>query len=152
MENPIIMTGLAFIVTVLTSLFKKSNLSDKQKNIIASALSIFAGTSSVLIQGVDLSFGNIVSTAISIYGASQIAYSFILKGTKLDKVLTNTVLFGSASDEVSKTLEVAEAVEELASKTAKPVAKKTVARKTTAKKTAAKKPSDSTANANRKKL
>ena len=128
MDNAIVATGLSLAVTLLTSLFKTVNLSNKQKNLIATGLSLVAGTASVLLSGKSLSTSDIASTAVAIYGASQIAYQFILKGTSLNKVLTNANLFGSSAKGVEVVLDTAKKAE-----TAKKATKKT----TTAKKTTA---------------
>lgn len=107
MDNAIVATGLSLAVTVLTSLFKTVKLSSKQKNLIATGLSLVAGVATVWLGGVDLTVGNIASTGIAIYGASQIAYQFILRGTQLDKKLLTTYLFGQNPSEVEAVFEKA---------------------------------------------
>lgn len=129
MDNAIVATGLSFAVAVLTSLFKTVSLSTKQKQLIATGLSLIAGTATVIIGGVDLSAGNITPTAVAIYGASQIAYQFVLKGTKLDTVITNTNLFGGNADKVEEVLQAADAVEKVVAKPKKATPKKTTAKK-----------------------
>ena len=119
MDNAFLATALSFAVTGLTSLFKTAKLSTKQKNLIATGLSVVAGAASVLSSGNEVTAGNLASTAVAIYGASQIAYHFILSGTSLNKVLTNVTLFGSKSSDVEKVLEVAVAAEKAAKKVAK---------------------------------
>lgn len=118
-----IATGLTLAVTLLTSLFKTVNLSSKQKNLIATVLSVVAGAASVLLSGNDFSATGIASTAVAIYGASQIAYQFILKGTSLNKVLTNANLFGSSAKEVETVLAEVAAVEKVVKATKKPATK-----------------------------
>ena len=131
MDNAIVATGLSLAVTLLTSLFKTANLSSKQKNLIATVLSVVAGAASVLLSGKDLSTADVASTAVAIYGASQIAYQFILKGTSLNKVLTNAKLFGSSAKAVEDTLAKVSTVE-AAVKQTKKTAAKTTTKKTTA--------------------
>ena len=131
MDNAIVATGLSLAVTLLTSLFKTANLSSKQKNLIATVLSVVAGAASVLLSGKDLSTADVASTAVAIYGASQIAYQFILKGTSLNKVLTNAKLFGSSAKAVEDTLAKVSTVEAAVKQT-----KKTAAKTTTKKPTA----------------
>jgi hypothetical protein len=114
MDNALIATGLAFAVTALTSLFKTVTLSTKQKQTIVVALSLVAGVAQVAIQGVDLSVGNISAALVQVYGASQIAYNFILRGTKLNDKLTNTNLFGSSTATVEQAIEVVKVVETVA--------------------------------------
>ena len=70
-------------------------------------------------------------SAVAIYGASQIAYQFILKGTSLNKVLTNAKLFGSSAKAVEDTLAKVSTVE-AAVKQTKKTAAKTTTKKTTA--------------------
>jgi hypothetical protein len=124
MDNALIATGLAFAVTVLTSLFKTVKLSTKQKQLIVVGLSLVAGVAQVATQGVDLSLGNITTALVQVYGASQIAYNFILRGTKLNAKLTNTNLFGTSTKAVEQALEVAAVVEK--AKAPKKTAKKAV--------------------------
>ena len=126
MDNALIATGLAFAVTVLVSLFKTVKLSTKQKHLIVVSLSLVAGVAQVVTQGVDFSAGNITAALVQIYGASQLAYNFILRGTKLNDKLTNTNLFGTSTDTVEQALEVAAVVEKATApkKTAKKAVKK----------------------------
>lgn len=125
MDNALVATGLAFAVTVLTSLFKTVHWSVKKKNLVVVALSLVAGVAQVAVNGVDLTAGNLTATAVQIYGAAQIAYNFILKGTKLNTKLTNTNLFGSSTANVEQVIEVAKTVEKVAaSKAVKKTAKK----------------------------
>lgn len=131
MDNAIVATGLSFAVTILTSLFKANTFSAKQKNLIATGLSVVAGAATILLNGADFSAGNVTATAVAIYGASQIAYQFILKGTAIDTLVTNTNLFGSNAAQVEEVLKAAEAVEKV-------VSKKTTPKKTAAKKAATK--------------
>lgn len=87
------MTGIvifACIVLVVlgTSLFKNVQMSDKVKNAIAVVLSTIAGILTDL-AGRNFDFGSyaasdIFGTALIIYGASQLVYNFIMKGTTLD--------------------------------------------------------------------
>lgn len=137
MDNAVLATTLSLVVTLLTSLFKSVNLTSKQKNLIATGLSVVAGTVSVVSSGVELTAGNLASTAVAIYGASQIAYQFILKGTNLNKTLTDVKLFGKKAADVEAVLEAVTKVEEVVVKTSKP--KKVSANtKTTTSKTRAK--------------
>lgn len=129
MDNAFVATALSFAVTGLTSLFKTANLSVKQKNLIATVLSVVAGAVSVLTSGTELTAGNLASTAVAIYGASQIAYHYILSGTSLDKVLTNVVLFGKKAADVESVLKAAKEVEKVAKKA--PAKKATTATKRT---------------------
>ena len=131
MDNALIATGLSFAVTLLTSLFKTVKLNSKQKNLIATGLSLVAGFASVVLGGAELSAGNLASTAIAIYGASQIAYHFILSDTSLNKVLTAKQLFGKDAAAIESVLKTAQTVEKAAAKkSTKKVSKP--AKKTTA--------------------
>lgn len=114
MENPIIATGLAFAVTLLTSLFKSATFTDRNKSAIALVLSLVAGTAAVILDGADVTLGSLSATAIAVFGASQIAYNFILKGTKLDQKLVDTRLFGSSTEDVEAVVEVVAAAEKVA--------------------------------------
>ena len=135
MGNGVIFAALSVVVTLLTSLFKTTNLSVKQKNLIATGLSVVAGAVTVWVNSDgDFSGTTIASVATATYGAAQLAYNFILKGTGLDKKLTNVNLFG-VSPKVAE-----EVLKEVSKKTStKKAVKKAPAKKasstTTTKKT-----------------
>lgn len=130
MNNGELIALLSIAVTLLTSLFKTADLSAKQKNLIATGLSIVAGAASAYISG-DVSASSLTASAVAVYGASQLAYSFVLKGTGLNDKLSSTVLFGANAKVVDELLADAAIVESVvnkaAKKTAKPAAKKTAA-------------------------
>ena len=113
MDNAILATGLAFVVSVLTSLFKNKGWSDKEKTAIATGLSILGGIATVGVDSGDWSAANLAGNAVAIFGASQIVYRYILSGTKLDKALTDLRLFGAdhdlAAEAVRKMEEVVDA-------------------------------------------
>ena len=135
MDNALFMAVLSLAVTLLTSLFKTVRLTKKQKASIAGALSIVAGIASVAVSSGDFSPANLAANTITIFGASQAFYQFILNGTGLNKTITNKNLFGSHQAAVE---EAATNIEVIAKEVAKPKAapaKKTAAKKTTAKKT-----------------
>lgn len=134
MDNALFMALLSIGVTLLTSLFKSVKLSKKQKTSIAAGLSILAGFASVAFVSGDFSPTNLAANAVSIFGASQAIYQFILNGTGLNKKLTDVSLFGSSTSdievivaEVEKTAKAAKAVK----KAAKPAVKKTTLKKKT---------------------
>lgn len=118
MENSALFAVLSIVVVLLTSLFKQVKFTPKQKNLIATVLSLLAGTALAYTDG-SLTASALTSSAIAIYGGAQLAYNFIIKGTGLDKVLTETTLFGKSSVKVEETLANAEVVEKVVRKTKK---------------------------------
>ena len=118
MENSALFALLSIVVVLLTSLFKQVKFTPKQKNLIATVLSLLAGTTMAYTDG-SLTASALTSSAIAVYGAAQLAYNFILKGTGLDKILTDTNLFGSNAAQVEETLESAKVVEKAVRKTKK---------------------------------
>jgi len=93
------MTGLivlvvAVAVVLATSLFKNVDMSDKVKNLIATLLSVVGGVVTVLgTNGWDFSGfdgGDVLGTVLIVYGAAQLIYNFILKGTQVDAKLEET--------------------------------------------------------------
>jgi hypothetical protein len=142
MENGVVFAGLSLAVTLLTSLFKTASLSVKQKNLIATGLSIVAGAVAVYINNDgDFSGSTIAATATAVYGGAQLAYNFILKGTGLNAKLSNTNLFGVSSADMSNLIAKAEVVEKAVKRSApvaKPPVKKAPAKKTTTTKAKAK--------------
>ena len=138
MENGVVFAALSVVVTLLTSLFKTGNLSVKQKNLIATGLSVVAGAVTVWVNNNgDFNGASVASVAVATYGASQLAYNFILKGTGLDNKLTTTNLFGTNASVVEATVEDIAKVAKVAKTAKKAPAKKAPAKKaaTTTKKT-----------------
>lgn len=90
------MTGIVIFVCIVavvigTSLFKNVTMSDKVKNFIAVVISVVAGILTDL-AGRNFDFGSyaaadILGTSLIIYGASQLVYHFIMKGTEADAKL-----------------------------------------------------------------
>lgn len=83
--------GAILAVVFLTSLFKNVEMTARVKNLIAVAVSSVAGVLTDL-SGRNFDFGSyaaadIMGTALIIYGASQLVYNFIMKGTKADAKL-----------------------------------------------------------------
>jgi hypothetical protein len=116
MDNATYAALLSLLVTVLTSLFKAVSFTTKQKNLIATVLSVVAGFGAIVAEGADFTLQSLAINAVAIYGASQIAYHYILSGTKLEGKLASTTLFGSKSQVVE---EVVTAVSKEASKSKK---------------------------------
>lgn len=139
MDNALFMAVLSLVVTLMTSLFKTVTLSTKQKAAIAASLSIVAGVISVAVSSGDYTPANLAANAVSIFGVSQAIYQFILNGTGLNKILTDTRIFGASTAEVEDT---AKNVEVIAKAVATSAAKKAPAKKPAAKKTTVKKPTE----------
>lgn len=83
--------GAIIAVVLLTSLFKNVEMGAKAKNLIAVVVSSVAGVLTDL-SGRNFDFGSyaaadIMGTALIIYGASQLVYTFIMKGSTLDAKL-----------------------------------------------------------------
>ena len=87
----LIVFGVAVLVVLATSLFKNVDMSSKVKNVIATVLSVVGGVVTVLgTNGWDFnSFnaGDVLGTVLIVYGAAQLLYQFILKGTRVDATL-----------------------------------------------------------------
>ena len=135
MENGVVFAALSVVVTLLTSLFKTADLSVKQKNLIATGLSVVAGAVTVWINS-DGNFNgaSVASVAVATYGASQLAYNFILKGTGLNTKLTTTNLFGTNSAKVGEiVVEVEKAVKSTPKKATPAKKATTTTKKTTTK-------------------
>ena len=95
----IIVLVAALLVVVGTSLLKAVDMSTRTKNIIAVVLSAIAGAATVFIEN-GLDFSNlagegILQTALVVYGASQIFYNFILKGTGVEAKLADRGFHGT---------------------------------------------------------
>ncbi len=72
---------LAFLVVLLTSLFKHVNWSTQVKNLVAVVLSTVAAGFTILFgKDVDLSPENLFELALGIYGLSQLIYNFLMSG------------------------------------------------------------------------
>lgn len=143
MENGVVFAGLSLAVTLLTSLFKTAGLSVKQKNLIATGLSIVAGAVAVYINNDgDFSGSTLAATATAVYGGAQLAYNFILKGTGLNAKLSDSNLFGisqaAVTDAISKVDVIEKAVKRSAPVAKPPAKKKAPAKKTTTTKAKAK--------------
>jgi len=97
-------TGIIVLVAALlvvsgTSLLKAVDMSNRWKNTIAVVLSAVAGAATVFIEnGMDFSSlagESILQTALLVYGASQIFYNFILKGTGVEAKLADSGFHGT---------------------------------------------------------
>jgi len=95
----IIVLVAALLVVVGTSLLKAVDMSTRVKNVIAVVLSSIAGALTVFIDnGWDfsqLAGESILQTALVVYGASQIFYNFILKGTGVEAKLADSGFHGT---------------------------------------------------------
>lgn len=94
MLTGLVIFGSIVAVVVLTSLFKNVSMGAKAKNAIAVVVSSVAGVLTDL-SGRNFDFGSyaaadILGTALIIYGASQLVYNFIMKGTAADAKLEDT--------------------------------------------------------------
>lgn len=90
----LIVFGVAVLVVLATSLFKNVDMSDKLKNTIATVLSVIGGVVTVLGTN-DWNFdsfgaGDVLGTVLIVYGAAQLLYHFLLKGTQVDAQLEET--------------------------------------------------------------
>lgn len=90
----LIVLGVSALVVFLTSLFKTVNMSDKMKNALAFGVSAIAGVVTDLsTKNWDLSAYaslDIMATVLIIYGAANLIYQFIMKGTAVDAKLEST--------------------------------------------------------------
>ena len=82
----------AFVVVLLTSLFKSEMFSKRVKHLVATALSVVAAVGFAYFNGdlqLDQDFLTIVT---SMYGSSQLIYQFMVRDTKLDYKLERTLV------------------------------------------------------------
>ena len=87
----------AFLVLLLTSLFKHVNWSSKVKNLLAMVISLIVGLGSALLNAGSIDAladnpGGIVGVVGVIYLASQVVYEFILKGSRAEDFLAEKEL------------------------------------------------------------
>lgn len=94
MDFGLIVFVVAVLVVLATSLVKNVNMSDKLKNLIATAISVLGGGLTVVgTNGWDFSGfdgGDVIGTALLVYGAANLIYNFILKGTQVEAKLAET--------------------------------------------------------------
>lgn len=90
----LIVFGVAVLVVLATSLIKNVDMGNKTKNVIATVLSVIGGVATVLgTNGWDFTgfeSGDVLGTVLIVYGAAQLLYNFILKGTHLEAKLEET--------------------------------------------------------------
>jgi hypothetical protein len=98
--------GLAVAVVLLTSLFKNVEWSDKVKNLVAVVFSVVGGAVSVWLSGGFDGAVDVLQTSLLVYGASQLLYAFILKGTTPEAALANVSVFGGSAVDVPEDTEV----------------------------------------------
>jgi len=83
---------LAIVVVLLTSLVKNVDWSPKAKNLVATVVSV-AGSALFVLASPDRSLndaGDFLALSSSAYGASQLLYQFILRGTSVEQKLAET--------------------------------------------------------------
>lgn len=71
----------AILVVIATSVLKNVDMSNTQKNIIATVVSVIGGAVTVVIEngGFDnFLSGGLMATVLVVYGAAQLIYKFIL--------------------------------------------------------------------------
>jgi hypothetical protein len=94
----LIVFGVAVLVVLATSLFKNVDMSSRVKNVVATVLSVIGGVVTTLgTNGWDFSSftaGDVLGTVLIVYGAAQLLYQFILKGTQVDANLEETKVVG----------------------------------------------------------
>lgn len=104
MLTGLIVFGVAVLVVLGTSLIKNVNMSDKVKNLIATVLSVVGGVVTVLgTHNWDFNAfeaGDVLGTVLIVYGAAQLIYQFILKGTSVEAKLEDTKVVGGNNADV----------------------------------------------------
>lgn len=96
-----VVVGLAVAVVLLGSLLKNVGWSDKVKQALVVVLSVVGGVVSVWQAGALNGASDVLQTATLVYGASQLIYAFIFKGTGVEQVLAEVkVLPGPAPEPV----------------------------------------------------
>lgn len=104
MLTGLIVFGVAVLVVLGTSLIKNVNMSDKVKNLIATVLSVVGGVVTVLgTHNWDFGAfeaGDVLGTVLIVYGAAQLIYQFILKGTSVEAKLEDTKVVGGNNADV----------------------------------------------------
>lgn len=71
----------AIIVVIATSVLKNVEMSKNQKNLIATVVSIVAGSVAAVVEsgGVDnITAGGIMGAVLIVYGSAQLVYKFLL--------------------------------------------------------------------------
>lgn len=98
MEMGLIVFVVAVVVVLATSLLKTVNMTEKAKAAVATVLSVIGGALTVVgTNGWDFSGfdgGDVLGTVLLVYGAAQLIYNFILKGTQVDAKLEQTGVTG----------------------------------------------------------
>lgn len=89
MATTILVVVSALLVVFGTSVIKNVEWSDKVKNLIAVGLSLLAGTVGVYAAGGFNNATDVLQTATVIYGAAQLVYQFIFKGSSLNEKISN---------------------------------------------------------------
>lgn len=89
----LLLVGLAVLVTLLTSLFKNVNWNPRVKNLVATVVSVVAAGATLFLKkdGIDaLADADLMELSLQVYGASQLFYHFILRGTPVEERLAET--------------------------------------------------------------
>jgi hypothetical protein len=80
--------GLAVAVVLLTSLIKHVEWTAKTKNLLATALStVGAAVATFVASGGKFEGGDLLQHALTIYGASQLIFKFIMDGSPIERKL-----------------------------------------------------------------
>jgi hypothetical protein len=105
---------LGVVVALGTSLVKQDSWSLKRKQTLAAFLSLLGGVvTAYFSKNGTVELGNTLQSSATLLAVAQLAYSYALKNTKLNKFLTGINLSGTLSD--TKTVEeaIVEVVEEV---------------------------------------
>lgn len=78
--------GVAVLVVLATSLFKKLEWTSKTKHVVASVLAVVGGTLTVVVGG-NVDVENVFTTVLAVHGASQAIYAFLFKGSTVEAKL-----------------------------------------------------------------
>lgn len=122
----LVFLGLGVVVALGTSLIKQDGWSLKRKQSVATLLSLLGGVVTAYFNknGV-VELGNTLQSSAMLLAVAQLAYSYALKNTKLNKFLTGLHLDGT----LSKTKTVEEAIVEVVAEVTTPAPKKPARKK-----------------------
>lgn len=87
MDQNLMFVLLGLVASVLTSLIKKENWSDKTKASLSTGLAFVAGVANVYLTDNNVDATAVLASWAATLGVSQAVFTYILKTTGLEKIL-----------------------------------------------------------------